>query len=151
MEVWSLKPTYYSISKALEYAYIKQDKLDARTVKCVFTGYPENVKGYKSWKLEYGGRSRVVISSDVSFDETQMRMKCKDMVTLVPKTRVEETQFEAELPIEEKENAEEQTPTSDSSGKQPAVDLDYQLARDRERKSLWHVEDMVILTWFVML
>jgi hypothetical protein len=73
MEVWILKLTYYSILKAfkaLAYAHIKQDKLYARTVKCVFIGYPENVKGYKSWKLEYGGRSRVIRSNDVTFDET---------------------------------------------------------------------------------
>jgi hypothetical protein len=50
MEVWSGKPTNYSTFKvfsALVYAHIKQDKLEARALKCVFIGYPEGVKSYK--------------------------------------------------------------------------------------------------------
>jgi len=50
MEVWSGKSAYYSSLKvfgALAYAHIKQDKLERRTLKCVFIGYLEGVKGYK--------------------------------------------------------------------------------------------------------
>jgi len=49
-------------------------------------------------------RIKVLISRDVTFDETRMGMKCKDLETLVPETRVEETQFEAELPSEEEDD-----------------------------------------------
>jgi hypothetical protein len=65
-----------------------------------------------------------------------MKMKCRDMDTLVPKTRVEETQFEVELLIEEKESAEEQTPTPDSSGSQTEVDLDYSCLEIGKGRSL---------------
>jgi len=60
------------------------------TVKIVFIGYPEGMKGYKLWKLESDGGSRVMINRDVTFDETRMGMKCKDLETLEPKTRVME-------------------------------------------------------------
>ena len=50
MEAWSGEPPDYSRLKvfgSLAYAHVKQGKLDARAVKCVFIGYPEGVKGYK--------------------------------------------------------------------------------------------------------
>jgi len=56
------------------------------------------VKGYKLSKLESGGGSKVLISMDVTFDETHVGIKCKYLKTLVPETSVEETQFEVELP-----------------------------------------------------
>lgn len=49
--------------------HIKIDKLDDITVKCVFNGYPKGVKGYKLSDME-PGESRVIISSNVNFDET---------------------------------------------------------------------------------
>lgn len=41
--------------KALAFANIKQDKLDARDMKCVFIGYCGGVKGYKRWKMYHEG------------------------------------------------------------------------------------------------
>jgi hypothetical protein len=58
MEVWSGRPINYSnliFFEALAFSHVKQDKLNARTVKCVFIGYTEGVKGYKLWKVELGG------------------------------------------------------------------------------------------------
>ena len=83
MEVWSGIPADYSNLKVfgtLAFAHVKQDKLDARAVKCVFMGYPKGVKGYKLWKMKPGGL-KFIISRDVTFDETRMRMKCKDLET----------------------------------------------------------------------
>ena len=77
-----------------------------------------------------------MISKDVTFDETRLWMKCKDLETLVPETMVEETQFEVELPNEEKDDVEDEASTSDTSGTQPVVDPDYLLARDRERRTI---------------
>ena len=97
----------------MAYVHIKQDKLEARAAKCVFIGYPEGVKGYKLWKLESRCGSRVVINMDVAFDEIRMGMKCKDLETLEPGTRVDETKFEVQLPNEEKKYVEDRTSTSD--------------------------------------
>jgi len=66
VEVWSGRPTDYSnlkVFRALAFAHVKQDKLDARVVKCIFIGYSEGVKGYKLWKMEPGG-SKFIISRD---------------------------------------------------------------------------------------
>jgi hypothetical protein len=41
-----------------------------------------------------------------------------------------------ELPNEEKEDLEDEASTLDTSGTQPVVDLDYLLARDRERMTI---------------
>lgn len=41
--------------RALAVALIKQDKLDDMTIKSIFIGDFESVKGYMSWKVEFGG------------------------------------------------------------------------------------------------
>lgn len=63
---------------ALAFEHVKQDKLEARPVKCIFIGYANGVKGYKLWKLDPRD-SRCFISRDVTFDETGMRMRCKNL------------------------------------------------------------------------
>ena len=70
MEGWSGEPPNYSGLKvfgSLAFAHVKQEKLDARAVKCVLIGYPEGVKWYKWWKLE-PGEIRFIISRHVTFD-----------------------------------------------------------------------------------
>jgi len=85
------------------------------------------------WKLEFGGGLKVLISRDVTFYETHMGMKCKDLETLIPKTSVEETQVEVEFPNEEKDDMEDEASTLNTSGTQPVVVPDYLLERERER------------------
>jgi len=133
MEVWSRKPTEYSNLKvfgALAFAHVRQDKLDARSMKCIFIGYPEGVKGYKLWKMKPGG-SKFIISRDVTFDETRMGMKCKDLESSW-ETGVKKIQFDVEPTTDEREG-EDQTSVPDESEGQEIIDLDYQLARDRQR------------------
>jgi len=80
MEVWSGRPADYSnlkVFRNLTFSHVKQDKLDARVVKYVFIGYPEGVKCYKLWKMEPGGSKFII--RNVTFDETLIGMKCKDL------------------------------------------------------------------------
>jgi len=136
MEVWSGRLADYSnlkVFRALAFSQVKQDKLDARNVKCVFIGYHEGVKGYKLWKMEPRG-SKFIISRDVTFDKTRMGMKCKDMETS-SKMGVKKIQFEVEPTIDEREG-EDQTPVPDESEGQEIINPDYQLARDTPSRQI---------------
>ncbi|PNX72588.1 copia LTR rider, partial [Trifolium pratense] len=107
MEVWSGRPVDYSNLKvfgALAFAHVKQDKLDARAIKCVFIGYPE----------------------DSNEDEVQRLEKR-------PETGVEKIQFKVEPSTDEREN-EDETQVPEESGSGETTVPDYQLARDREMR-----------------
>ncbi|KAG8478680.1 hypothetical protein CXB51_028518 [Gossypium anomalum] len=71
-ELWSGNPSNYSDLKIFgcpTYAHVDNEKLEPRSIKCVFLGYKAGVKGYKLWCPE---NRKVVISIDVIFDETAM-------------------------------------------------------------------------------
>ncbi|KAG8486271.1 hypothetical protein CXB51_019635 [Gossypium anomalum] len=71
-EVWSGNPANYSDLKIFgcpAYAHVDNEKLEPRSIKCVFLGYKAGVKGYKLWCPE---NRKVVISTDVVFDEIAM-------------------------------------------------------------------------------
>lgn len=56
------------------YSYVKQGKLDPRSMKCMFTRYPSGVKGYKLW-FKDDTKSKCFISMDVTFREDNMYME----------------------------------------------------------------------------
>ncbi|KAL0552306.1 hypothetical protein IC582_011414 [Cucumis melo] len=47
----------------IAYAHVKDGKLNKRTLKCMFIGYPQGVKGYKLWCIEKG-MNKCIISRD---------------------------------------------------------------------------------------
>ncbi|KAL2251492.1 UNVERIFIED_CONTAM: Retrovirus-related Pol polyprotein from transposon TNT 1-94 [Sesamum indicum] len=49
----------------------ESDKLDPKSVKCVFIGYPEGIKGYRLWVRSKPG-FKVLISRNVTFNENEM-------------------------------------------------------------------------------
>ncbi|KAG8503541.1 hypothetical protein CXB51_001510 [Gossypium anomalum] len=70
-EVWSGSPANYFDLKIFgcpAYAYVDNGKLEPRSIKYVFLGYKDGVKGYKLWCPE---NRKVVISRDI-FHETAM-------------------------------------------------------------------------------
>lgn len=144
MELWSGKLSDYNSLRVfswLAYAHVRKDKLDARVVKCYFIGYPEGVKGYKLWSLETTG-PRVIISRDVTFDETKMTSMVKYDKEKVHNF-LEDTLVKVDLPDEAIEDGQspENTVVEGEASSQPGSRVDdlqtrlgledYQLTRDR--------------------
>ena len=73
IEVWSGKPAsdYDSlhIFGCPAYFHVTEDKLDPRAKKGVFLGFSQGVKGYRIWCPEL---KKVILSRDVTFDESSM-------------------------------------------------------------------------------
>lgn len=94
-EKWYGKATRYGHLRTFgcrAYAHIKQDKLEARAMKCVFIGYPKGIKGYKLWCTEAGSQ-RVIISRDVVFKEEMSFLK-QGKVDSVSANRLDSTGIE---------------------------------------------------------
>ncbi|MCI79226.1 hypothetical protein A2U01_0100497, partial [Trifolium medium] len=70
------------------------------------------------------GRSKFIISRDVTFDEARMGMKCKDLEER-PETGVEKIQFEVEPSTDEREK-EDETQVPEESGSDETTAPDYQ-------------------------
>jgi len=83
--------------------------------------------------MEPGG-SKFIISRDVTFDETRMGMKCKDLEES-SETWVQKIQFEVEPTTNEREG-KDQTPVPNESEGQEIIDPDYQLARGMQRRQI---------------
>jgi len=141
MEAWSGEPPDYSGLKvfgSLAFAHVKQGKLDARGIKCVFIGYPEGVKGYKLWKLE-PGETRCIISRDITFDENRMTMLSKEQKD--NRSSCESTNFEvehSEILDHDSGNTIDHTDQGEAGDNEELAtqhDLsNYQLTRDREKR-----------------
>jgi len=141
MEAWSGEPPDYSGLKvfgSLTFAHVKQGKLDARAVKCVFNGYPKGVKGYKLWKLE-PSETRCIISRDVTFDESRLEMRSKEQKD--NNLSSESTNFEVEhyeiLDHGSGDTIDHTDQGEAGDNKELATQHDlsnYQLTRDREKR-----------------
>ncbi|GJZ12951.1 retrotransposon protein, putative, ty1-copia subclass [Tanacetum coccineum] len=110
MGMWSGHPSDYGMLRifcCVAYPHDKQGKLESRVVKCVLLGYPEGVNGYRLYRLD-NESPKIVTSKNAVFNENFMY---KDMLK--------------DSGARDKSVEELQSP-----------DLtDYQLARDRERRT----------------
>ena len=79
------------------YARVDNGKQEPRALKFVFLGYKPGVKGYKLWSSEL---RKVILSKDVTFDETSMIHRATSSTSTVVKlfeARNETSQVEVEL------------------------------------------------------
>ncbi|MBE2321334.1 hypothetical protein DVA67_035795, partial [Solirubrobacter sp. CPCC 204708] len=78
LEVWSGNPAtdydHLHIFGCPAYFHVTESKLEPRAKKAVFLGFKEGVKGYRLWCPE---SKKIVMSRDVTFDESVM-MKQKN-------------------------------------------------------------------------
>ena len=70
-ELWSGKPFNYDhlrIFRCTTYVHQSEGKLEPRSIKCIFLGYSEGIKGYMLWNKKSPG-VKIIISCDVVFNE----------------------------------------------------------------------------------
>ena len=97
--VWYEKLPDYSrlrVFGCTAYAHQTEGKLEPRSTKCVFLGYPNGVKRYRLWLKDSG--YKVIISRDVIFNEHAM--PCRETSSAgsdeVTEKRTNEVQIEGE-------------------------------------------------------
>ncbi|KAL2237909.1 UNVERIFIED_CONTAM: Retrovirus-related Pol polyprotein from transposon TNT 1-94 [Sesamum indicum] len=117
-------------------AFVHQnlDKLEPRSIKCVFIGYPDGIKGYRLW-VRSKSSFKVLISRDVTFNENEL--PCLDKIQHRENestfNKVEEHLEDNQEGEENHENLVEQTAENDAIITENPLD-DYQLTRDRVRR-----------------
>ncbi|KAH9803501.1 hypothetical protein KPL71_001790 [Citrus sinensis] len=149
MELWLGRVADYSklrIFGCEVYAHVKQGKLEARALKCRFLGYPEGVKGYRLWCIDFKP-PKCIISRDVIFNEAEMlnKRRSSEFKEKNPEAEDDKIQFE----VEHAEYKKSETPTTKESEEVDDGPYDeegsestesggntYQLARDRKRRTI---------------
>ncbi|KAJ9567521.1 hypothetical protein OSB04_003487 [Centaurea solstitialis] len=153
MEVWSGSPADYTDLKIFgcpAYARVDNGKLEPRAIKCNFLGYKDGVKGFRLWCPE---TKKILISRDVTFDESSMLSDSppptSEPISESPK---EKPPVEVELPMAQTSspittNDLNAASSSTSTGAQVEDDSSSQtvpqapepcIARDRGRREIVH-------------
>lgn len=137
-ERWTGRSVHYEYLRVFgcaAYAHIKQDKLDARALRCVMLGYPKGTKGYRLWCIE-PEHEKILISRDVRFDESKMPFLKKESSTQggasssVP-FEVENESRKSSDSISDQDSSDD----NDAENEEGNDDLSsYQLARDRTKR-----------------
>jgi hypothetical protein len=89
------------------YVNVNKEKLEPRSKKGIFIGYPNGVKGYKVWLLDLKS-PKVVINRDVIFDESAMLHPRKESV-VSSDTGVQSSDKQVEIEIEVESMSSSQT------------------------------------------
>ena len=136
-EVWTGSPASYSDLKIFgcpAYAHVDNGKLEPRSVKCVFIGFKQGVKGYKLWCPE---TSKVVISRDVVFDETSMFQGSPSSTPSEGNQQKSSIQVELEIGLKPTpEQTLEHIPVSMNGGCSSEAPPQHSIAENRPRRDI---------------
>ncbi|KAH9657251.1 hypothetical protein KPL70_022991 [Citrus sinensis] len=91
MEMWTGKPADYSYLHAfgcpvyVMYNAQERTKLDPKSIRCIFLGYADGVKGYRLWDPT---AHKIVISRNVIFIKDQLQRRDEDDGTAKEKSEI---------------------------------------------------------------
>jgi len=88
------------------YVHVNEGKLEPRVKKCIFLGYANEVKGFRLWYSD-SKSSKLIISRDVTFDESSMVTPKKECLDMGKYHGVREN---VDLEIKASENIQEDVP-----------------------------------------
>ncbi|KAH9682249.1 hypothetical protein KPL71_027276 [Citrus sinensis] len=140
MEMWTRKPADYSYLHVfgcpvyVMYNAQERTKLDAKSRRCIFLGYADEVKGYRLWDPT---AHKIVISRDVIFVKDQLQRRDENDSTAKEKSEI--------VPVYVKNNPE----NSDSSKAAPEHEeqepveseaLEVRRSTRERRPPAWHSE-----------
>ena len=92
-EIWTGKQPDYSnlrIFGCLAYAHVNHGKLNPRAMKCIFVGYPDEVKGYRLFCPE---TKKIINSRDVTFNENALLSSRKESAGNSPDAGTEKVEM----------------------------------------------------------
>lgn len=123
------------------YFHVNEGKLEPRSRRGLFMGYPDGVKGYKIWVQD---DRKCIISRDVIFKESELIKEKECCETLDKGEQSDEFQVEVEPVNKETEqhetinqdNTHEEPNDSDSAEEIDEPDDNYLLCRDRVRRPI---------------
>jgi hypothetical protein len=103
LEVWSGSPAndYDSmhIFGCSTYYHVTESKLDPKAMKAIFLGFSRGVKGYRLWCPE---SKKVILSRDVTFDESGMLQQEKSQEKEKQSGDAQQMEFETStIPIKD--------------------------------------------------
>lgn len=134
-EVFYNKPPRYDHLRVFGCAaYVHQtgDKLDARSKKCVFLGYPEGVKGYRLWDRSLPG-FKTIVSRNVIFNESEF--PCQIQSDSVPAVK---SKPDDDLPVPESDFL---TPLNPDDYDDFNPDIPDPVVHDTSESETEHVDD----------
>ena len=129
-KVWYGKPSDYiglRIFGCPVYAHVNYGKLEARAIKCIFLGNGTSVKGYRLW---HSNNSKVIISRDVTFDESAMFSQKEELVDLAGIDRDAKQRVVFNVPPLESPSATIEEPKTETD------DMSKSIAKRRTRREI---------------
>ncbi|KAK2396531.1 hypothetical protein QL285_058180 [Trifolium repens] len=152
-EVWTGKPIdldnlrIFGCPAFVHISSEDRSKLDPKSKKCVFVGYSKGVKGFKLWDPV---SKKMILSRDVVFDEQSMlkqslEIEVSESAGGSPGREVIQVDIEPtptnNIPVVHQQPPEptatnHDTTASGDTSEDLGGDNDYQLARDRDHRSI---------------